>query len=118
MTGEQLKLVFEDVCDNLFNPDPYRQQGGDMVRAGGLHYTCDPLAGAGRRISGMRLDDGALIDPGKRYKVAGWATVRSRSAGEPVWDVVAAYLRDRKTVAPSGRRPKLLNVAGNQGAGA
>lgn len=118
MTGEQLKLVFEDVCDNLFNPDPYRQQGGDMVRAGGLHYTCDPLAGAGKRISGMRLDDGAPIAPNKRYKVAGWATVRSRSAGEPVWDVVAAYLRDRKTVAPSGRRPKILNMAGNQGAGA
>ncbi len=118
MTGEQLKLVFEDVCDNLFNPDPYRQQGGDMVRAGGMHYTCDPLAGAGKRISGMRLDDGAPIDPGKRYKVAGWATVRSRSAGEPVWDVVAAYLRDRKTVAPMQHRPKILNMAGNQGAGA
>jgi sulfur-oxidizing protein SoxB len=116
MSGEELKLILEDVCDNLFNPDPFYQQGGDMVRVGGLDYVCDPTAGIGERISAMQLDDGTPIEPGKTYRVAGWATVGSRSPGSPVWDVVADYLRDRKTAAIDKlNTPRLLNVAGNPG---
>ena len=95
MTGADLKLILEDVADNLFNPDPYYQQGGDMVRVGGLDYVCDPVQSIGRRISDMTLDDGEKIEPGKSYKVAGWATVNARSPGPPVWEIVAQYLRDR-----------------------
>ena len=73
MSGEMLKTVLEDVCDNLFNPDPYYQQGGDMVRVGGLQYACDPTAAMGQRIQDMRLD-GKPIEAGRTYKVAGWPT--------------------------------------------
>ncbi len=97
MTGEQIKLILEDVCDNLFNPDPFYQQGGDMVRVGGMDYVCEPKAAAGQRISEMTLDDGKPVDAGKTYKVAGWATVGSVAPGPPIWDVVADYLKDRKT---------------------
>jgi sulfur-oxidizing protein SoxB len=97
MSGEQLKLILEDVADNLFNPDPFYQQGGDMVRTGGMNYAIDPLAGAGKRISNMTLDNGELIDASKTYRVAGWATVNSRAPGPPIWDVVATYLKDRGT---------------------
>jgi len=107
MSGEMLKTVLEDVCDNLFNPDPYYQQGGDMVRVGGLSYACDPTASTGRRISDMRLG-GQPIDASRRYKVAGWAPVaeEARSAGNPqVWDVVEQWLK-----AQGGRiKPRQLN---------
>lgn len=96
MSGERLKLILEDVCDNLFNPDPYYQQGGDMVRVGGLNYVCEPQARAGRRISEMTLDDGTLVESGKTYKVAGWAAVNRKAPGPPIWAVVAEYLKDRK----------------------
>ena len=85
----------EDVCDNLFNPDPYYQQGGDMVRVGGMDYACAPAESVGKRISDMTLDDGRKLDAGKSYKVAGWASVNPQ-AGKPVWDVVANYLRGQK----------------------
>jgi sulfur-oxidizing protein SoxB len=97
MTGEQIKLILEDVCDNLFNPDPFYQQGGDMVRVGGMDYVCEPKAGAGQRISEMTLNDGKPLDAGKTYRVAGWATVGSTAPGPPIWDVVAEYLKDRKS---------------------
>jgi sulfur-oxidizing protein SoxB len=97
MSGEQIKLILEDVCDNLFNPDPFYQQGGDMVRVGGLNYVCEPQAGAGKRISEMTLDDGTKIDASKNYKVAGWGTVNSKAPGPPIWDIVAEYLKDRKS---------------------
>ncbi|RRJ31069.1 thiosulfohydrolase SoxB, partial [Pandoraea apista] len=97
MTGETIKTVLEDVADNLFNPDPYYQQGGDMVRVGGMDYTIDPMAPMGQRITEMRLN-GKLIEAGKTYKVAGWAPVAEGAQGEPVWDVVARYLRAQKTV--------------------
>lgn len=120
MTGEALKRVLEDVCDNLFNPDPYYQQGGDMVRVGGLTYTCDPAARAGRRITDMRIG-GRLIDASRTYRVAGWAPVSeaARAAGgEPIWDVIARYLRDRKTLPPLRPNvPTLRGVAGNAGLG-
>lgn len=99
MSGEQLKLILEDVADNLFNTDPYYQQGGDMVRVGGLDYTIEPTGSMGKRISDMRLDNGKPIEANKNYKVAGWATVGSQSPGRPIWEVVAEYLRDRKVAS-------------------
>jgi sulfur-oxidizing protein SoxB len=118
MSGETIKVVLEDVCDNLFNPDPYYQQGGDMVRVGGLEYTCTPGEKAGARISAMRLN-GKPIEAAKTYKVAGWAPVAEGAKGEPIWDVVETYLRDRKVVAPRRlNRPTLIGVDGNPGLGA
>ena len=116
MTGEELKLILEDVSDNLFNPDPFYQQGGDMVRLGGMNYVCDPLATMGNRISDMTLINGERIEARKSYKVTGWATVGSQSPGRPVWDVVADYLRSEKTVRVDKlTTPVLRNVADNPG---
>lgn len=116
MQGSELKMILESVADNLFHPDPYYQQGGDMVRVGGLSYSCDPGKSMGDRISQLRLYDGSLLDAGKTYKVAGWATVASRSPGPPIWDVVAEYLRDRKVVrVDTLDTPSLRSVAGNPG---
>lgn len=116
MSGEDIKLILEDVCDNLFNADPYYQQGGDMVRVGGLDYVLDPTQGFGKRISDMTLNDGTPIDASKKYVVAGWATVGSKSPGPPVWDQVADYLRLQKTVKIDRlNTPKLKNVEGNPG---
>ena len=116
MTGDAIKTVLEDVCDNLFNPDPYVQQGGDMVRLGGLDYVCTPSAAMGRRISGLMLADGSLLEAGKTYKVAGWASVNLPQGKRPVWDVVATYLRGTGGIKP-GRpgRVKLNGVDGNPG---
>ena len=118
MSGAQIKTVLEDVCDNLFNPDPYYQQGGDMVRVGGLEYTCEPNAKMGNRIQDMRLD-GKLLDAGKTYKVAGWAPVSEAArdkGGEPIWDLVARHLRSEKVVKVTKPNvPKLKGVAGNPG---
>lgn len=118
MSGEQIKTVLEDVCDNLFNPDPYYQQGGDMVRVGGLSYACDPAAPAGRRIQDMTLN-GKPLEASKTYKVAGWAPVAEEAkaaGGEPIWDLVARNLRARKTVAPPQLNlPTLKGVNGNPG---
>ncbi|MBC6414006.1 MAG: thiosulfohydrolase SoxB [Chromatiales bacterium] len=116
MTGQQLKLIFEDVCDNLFNTDPYLQQGGDMVRVTGMNYVCDPTASMGNRISDMQLDNGKAIEADKSYRVSGWATVGSQSPGAPVWDVVADYLRDKKIASVNKlNTPKLVNMAHNLG---
>ena len=118
LSGETIKAILEDVADNLFNPDPYYQQGGDMVRVGGLQYTCEPRARMGARIGGMRLND-RPIEAGKRYKVAGWAPVTDdaiTSGGEPIWELAARYLRAQKTIAPrTPNRPRLLGVAGDPG---
>ncbi|MDP1524545.1 MAG: thiosulfohydrolase SoxB [Rhodocyclaceae bacterium] len=115
MSGEQIKTILEDVCDNLFNPDPYYQQGGDMVRVGGLTYACDPNAKIGGRIQDMRLG-GKPLDASKKYKVAGWAPVAENAQGEPVWEVVARWLRDKKTVTPRQlNTPSLIGVKGNPG---
>ena len=92
MTGDQLKAVMEDVCDNLFNLDPYHQQGGDMVRLGGMSFSCAPNEAIGRRISDLKLADGKQIEAAKSYRVAGWASVNEQK-GAPVWEVVASYLR-------------------------
>ena len=114
MTGSQIKDVLEDVCDNLFNPDPYYQQGGDMVRVGGLSYTCSPNESIGKRISDLRLDSGSPLQAGKSYKVAGWASVNEQK-GAPVWDVVANYLRAAKLPAMRTSRVNLQGVDGNPG---
>jgi len=109
MTGETIKTILEDVADNLFNPDPYYQQGGDMVRVGGLAYTCDPLQKMGGRISDMRLG-GKSIEAGKKYKVAGWAPVaeeaRTMPGVKPVWEHVETWFKSQ-----GGRvKPRTLNV--------
>ncbi|MEQ1596322.1 MAG: thiosulfohydrolase SoxB [Casimicrobium sp.] len=118
MTGETIKTILEDVADNLFNPDPYYQQGGDMVRVGGLQYTIDPLAAQGKRITDMRLGD-KPIDANKTYKVAGWAPVgeAARDAKtEPVWDVIETWLKSKKHVTPRTLNvPRIMNAAGNKG---
>lgn len=118
MTGQQIKTVLEDVGDNLFNPDPYYQQGGDMVRVGGLEYTCEPGAAMGKRIQDMRLD-GKLIEADKVYKVAGWAPVTEAArdkGGEPIWELVARHLRREKVVKiTTPNTPKLKGVSGNPG---
>ena len=97
MTGERLKEVLEDVADNLFNPDPYYQQGGDMVRCGGLGYAIDVAKPIGQRISDMtHLKTGKPIEPAKEYTVAGWASVNEGTEGPPVWDLVERYIAARE----------------------
>ena len=118
MTGEMIKTILEDVADNLFNPDPYYQQGGDMVRVGGLQYAIDPTAAAGKRISEMRLKN-QLIEAQKTYKVAGWAPVSEEAmklGGEPIWDVLTSYLKDIKTVkARPLNMPIIKGIKNNPG---
>jgi sulfur-oxidizing protein SoxB len=115
LSGADIKAILEDVCDNLFNSDPYLQQGGDMVRVGGMTYACEPLARIGSRISDMRLH-GKPLGAGKRYKVAGWAPVAEGAQGEAVWDVVERYLKDQKTIAPRvPNQPRLIGMERNQG---
>jgi len=117
MKGDTIKTILEDVCDNLFNDDPYYQQGGDMVRVGGMQYACEPGAKIGSRIRDMTLG-GKPIDPARTYKVAGWAPVSAaaRDANtEPVWELVARHLREVKTVNPVLNVPKLIGVGANPG---
>ena len=118
MSGETIKTILEDVCDNLFNPDPYYQQGGDMVRVGGLSYACAPTEKMGSRIQDMRLG-GVPIDANKKYKVAGWAPVaeEARSAdNKMVWDVMEGWLKSKKSVpARKINQPRLIGVEGNPG---
>ena len=114
MTGGQIKDILEDVCDNLFNADPYYQQGGDMVRVGGMAYTCAPAEAVGRRISDLKLDNGRAIEAGKSYKVAGWASVNEQK-GPPVWDVFAKHLRAGKTSGRRGDGVTLKGVGDNPG---
>jgi sulfur-oxidizing protein SoxB len=94
-----IKAILEDVADNLFNADPYRQQGGDMVRVGGLSYTIDIEAPIGERISDMtHLKTDKPIEPEREYVVAGWASVNEGVEGPPIWDVVAAHLRNEGVI--------------------
>ena len=115
MSGETIKTIMEDVCDNLFNMDPYYQQGGDMVRVGGIQYTVNPNARIGSRISNMMLN-GKPVSPTKTYKVAGWASVQEGASGTPIWEVVAEYLRDIKTIKPVKLNlPKIVGLGKNPG---
>lgn len=116
MTGASIKAMMEDVCDNLFNRNPYYQQGGDMIRVGGMNYACAPLKSIGHRISDMTLDNGRPVEPGKSYKTVSWASVTLPQTGKPVWEVVAANLRRGKTIRTG--KPnivKLIGVNGNPG---
>lgn len=118
ITGADLKDRLEDICDNLFNPDPYYQQGGDMVRVGGLQYACNPSEKIGNRINDLRIN-GAVMGATKNYKLASWAPVTEGVSGEPVWDIVTRYLRDKKVVKPPKlNRPRVTGVAGNPGVAA
>jgi S-sulfosulfanyl-L-cysteine sulfohydrolase len=114
MTGNQIKSILEDVCDNLFNADPYYQQGGDMVRIGGVAYACTPAAPVGRRISELKLENGRTLEPGKNYKVAGWASVNEQR-GRPVWEVFAKHLASVKTTVKHGSAITLRGVDDNPG---
>jgi len=118
MTADTIKTILEDVADNLFNPDPYYQQGGDMVRVGGLQYTIDPNQPIGKRISDMRLG-GKLLESGKTYKVAGWAPVSEdarQAGGAPIWDVMAQWLRASKEVSARPLNlPTVRGMGGNPG---
>jgi sulfur-oxidizing protein SoxB len=115
MTGATIKTILEDVADNLFNPDPYLQQGGDMVRVGGLSYAIEPLAAMGSRISDMRVK-GKPVEADRKYKVAGWAPVAEGAQGTPIWDLVAGWLRDRKVVrARPLEAPLIKGMRGNPG---
>ncbi len=115
LTGATIKTIMEDVADNLFNPDPYYQQGGDMVRVGGMTYAIEPNAKMGSRIQDMRLA-GQPIEADKTYKVAGWAPVAEGAKGEMVWDVVAPWLRDKKTIAMRKlNTPRVIGMDGNPG---
>ncbi len=119
MSGETIKTVLEDVADNLFNPDPYYQQGGDMVRVGGMQYSCNPLATMGQRIDDMRLN-GKPIEADKKYKVAGWAPVSEEAknaGGKPVWEIAEQWLKAQggKVSARKLNSPKLKAVLPNPG---
>jgi S-sulfosulfanyl-L-cysteine sulfohydrolase len=113
MTGETIKTIMEDVCDNLFNADPYYQQGGDMVRVGGIEYTVNPNASMGKRITDMRIK-GKPVEANKTYKIAGWAPVGEGATGEPIWEVVASYLRDKKVIKDVKlNTPKIIGIGKN-----
>jgi sulfur-oxidizing protein SoxB len=119
MSGEMIKTVLEDVCDNLFNPDPYYQQGGDMVRVGGLEYSCNPLAAMGKRIDNMRLN-GKPIEATRQYKVAGWAPVSeeaSKAGNKPVWELVEQWLKSKggTVTARKVNMPQLTGAVPNAG---
>jgi sulfur-oxidizing protein SoxB len=112
MTGARLKEVLEDVADNLFNPDPYYQQGGDMVRVGGLSYTIDLRQGMGRRIGELGLlRTGKPLDPARDYVVSGWASVNQDTEGPPIWDVVMRHIEKKRVVAPrEGDRVRIVGA--------
>ena len=100
MTGEFLHVVLEDVADNLFNPDPYYQQGGDMVRVGGLGYRIDINKPQGQRITDMTLlKTGEKIEAAKSYTIAGWASVNEGTEGPQIWDVVENHIRKQGTIS-------------------
>ncbi len=117
MSGATIKNVLEDVADNLFNPDPFYQQGGDMVRTGGLSYKIDPARSIGKRISDITMADGKKLDPKKTYKVAGWATVGSKSPGKPIWELVEEYLKNVKSIQAGYKveSPEIIGIKGNPG---
>jgi sulfur-oxidizing protein SoxB len=111
-TGEFLKVILEDVADNLYNPDPYYQQGGDMVRVGGMSYAIAPGNQMGERIADMRLvSTGEPIDPAKNYVVAGWASVNEGTEGPPIWDVVSKYIQDKKVIdIPENKNIRVVGI--------
>ena len=116
LKGKNIKDILEDVADNLFNADPFYQQGGDMVRTGGLSYTIDPTQKMGKRITNVRMQDGKPLDASKSYKVAGWSTVNSKAPGEPVWETVENYLKNVKHIKDlKVDTPEIIGLKNNKG---
>lgn len=120
MTGAQILEMLEGVADNLFDPDPYLQSGGDMVRVGGMDYTIAPMKGLGERISDLRLDNGSPIEPDKTYSVAGWATVNRTPDGRLIWEIIRDYILATKDgndvlAVPKINHPKVVGVSDNPG---
>ena len=102
MTGETIKNILEDVCDNIFNPDPFFQQGGDMVRVGGLSYTCRPKNPMGKRISNLTsLPSGDKIEPSKKYVVGGWGSINPDVEGPAIFDLLENYISEKKIIKPN-----------------
>ena len=115
LSGAEIKAFLEDKADNLFNLDPYLQQGGDMTRVGGMHYSLEPSALIGQRIGHMTLN-GKSIEASRKYKVASWASVDENASGPPIWNVVSCYLRDQRAITASALNlPQLVGVNGNPG---
>jgi sulfur-oxidizing protein SoxB len=116
LSGEQIKVIMEDIADNLYHPDPYYQQGGDMVRVGGLTYTLDLTQSHGNRIQDIEVR-GKPLEAAKTYKVAGWASIQPQADGtKQIWDVVGEYLRHKKTVSiKEPYLPRIKGAAGNPG---
>jgi sulfur-oxidizing protein SoxB len=115
MTGAEIKQHLEKLCDKIFSDDPYQHQGGDMLRTGGLQYTCEPAAKLNSRISAMTLN-GVALEADKSYKVAKWGVGSAQSEGEPIWDVIEQYLKNApidKTYTP--KIPRLIGVDANPG---
>lgn len=117
MDGKTVKMILEDVADNLFNKDPFYQQGGDMVRTGGISYRIDPTKDIGNRISNITLLNGKPLEANKKYKVAGWATVNSKAPGKPVWEITEEYLKNVKAIKKGYKvdTPEIVGVKGNPG---
>jgi sulfur-oxidizing protein SoxB len=116
LKGSDLHVILEDVADNLFNADPFLQQGGDMVRTGGLSYRIDPMQKMGKRITNLELTNGMTIEANKIYKLAGWSTVGSQSEGEPIWDTVSTYLGQQKHIKNLKlETPDIIGVKENPG---
>jgi sulfur-oxidizing protein SoxB len=116
LSGTEVHAILEDVADNLFHKDPFYQQGGDMVRTGGISYTIDPRQIAGKRITNIRLLNGKKLEANKLYKVAGWSTVGSKSPGEPVWDTVETYLTNIKHISNlKVDTPDMIGIKNNPG---
>ncbi len=116
-TGKDIKAILEDVADNLFNRDPFYQQGGDMIRTGGLSYKINPIKSIGHRITDLHLSDGTKLEPNKEYTVSGWATVKSKAPGKPVWDIVETYLKNVKHIGKDLKvyTPDIIGIKGNPG---
>ncbi|MEA3513550.1 MAG: thiosulfohydrolase SoxB [Campylobacterota bacterium] len=116
-TGEQIHATLEDVADNLFHKDPFRQSGGDMVRTGGISYRINPMKPVGHRITNIVMTKTGLpMDPKKRYKVAGWSTVNSIAPGKPIWEVTEEYLKNTKHISNlKVDTPDMVGVKGNPG---
>ena len=111
MTGEMIKNLLEDVCDNIFNPDPFFQQGGDMVRVGGMTYTCRPKNSIGNRISNLELiSSGEKIDPSKNYVVGGWGSINPEVKGPPIYKLLENYITTKKIIKPNSL--STVNVLG------
>ena len=116
MTGETIKNILEDVADNIFNTDPYLQQGGDMVRTRGIKYSINPMNAMNNRIENLRLNNNIEIKPNSEYKVSGWASVNNIEEGKPIWDITKEYLKSIGTYnVDNNEKVKITNEDSNIG---